>query len=94
MAGASGDLFRSPKVLSCAISRDAKAMARSLRGPLKAKAIETTHTEALELIAKAFGYENWNIPPAENHGRRGRLILRQRPSTACSAAKASMRCVS
>jgi hypothetical protein len=41
--------------------RDAKAMARSLRDALKAKAIETTHTEALELIAKAFGYENWNI---------------------------------
>jgi cobalamin biosynthesis protein CbiG len=28
--------------------RDAKAMARSLRDALKAKAIETTHTEALE----------------------------------------------
>ena len=41
--------------------RDAKAMARALRDALKAKAIETTHTEALELIAKAFGYENWNI---------------------------------
>jgi hypothetical protein len=41
--------------------RDAKAMARALRDALKAKAIETTHSEALELIAKAFGYENWNI---------------------------------
>jgi ClpX C4-type zinc finger/Glyoxalase superfamily protein len=45
--------------------RDAKAMARSLRDALKAKAIETTHTEALELIAKAFGYENWNILSAK-----------------------------
>ena len=45
--------------------RDAKAMARSLRHALKAKAIETTHTEALELIAKAFGYENWNILSAK-----------------------------
>jgi hypothetical protein len=41
--------------------RDAKYMARALRDALKAKAIETTHAEALELIAKAFGYENWNI---------------------------------
>jgi hypothetical protein len=32
--------------------RDAKAMARALRDALKAKAIEITHTEALELIAK------------------------------------------
>jgi two-component sensor histidine kinase len=45
--------------------RDAKAMARALRDALKTKAIETTHTEALELIAKAFGYENWNILSAK-----------------------------
>jgi ClpX C4-type zinc finger/Glyoxalase superfamily protein len=41
--------------------RDAKAMAHSLREALKAKAIQTTHSESLELIAKAFGYDNWNI---------------------------------
>jgi two-component sensor histidine kinase len=45
--------------------RDAKVMARALRDALKTKAIETTHTEALELIAKAFGYENWNILSAK-----------------------------
>ncbi|MHC1946495.1 hypothetical protein IF803_19105 [Bradyrhizobium sp. UFLA06-06] len=41
--------------------RDAKAMARSLRNALNAKAIQTTHSESLELIAKAFGCETWNI---------------------------------
>ncbi len=45
--------------------RDAKAMAQSLRDALKAKAIPTTHSEALELIAKAFGYDNWNILSAK-----------------------------
>jgi hypothetical protein len=45
--------------------RDAKAMARALRDALKARAVETTHTEALELIAKAFGYDNWNILSAK-----------------------------
>ena len=45
--------------------RDAKAMARALRDALKAKAVETTHSECLELIAKAFGYENWNILAAK-----------------------------
>jgi len=45
--------------------RDAKAMARALRDALKVKAIEITHTEALELIAKAFGQENWNILSAK-----------------------------
>src|SRR5215510_8992821 len=45
--------------------RDAKAMALSLRDALKAKAVETTHSESLELIAKAFGYENWNVLSAK-----------------------------
>ena len=45
--------------------RDAKAMARALRDALKAKAVETTHAETLELIAKAFGYENWNVLSAK-----------------------------
>ena len=41
--------------------RDAKAMAHALRDALQAKAVETTHSECLELIAKAFGLDNWNI---------------------------------
>jgi hypothetical protein len=45
--------------------RDAKVMARALRDALNAEAIEITHSEALELIAKAFGYENWNILSAK-----------------------------
>lgn len=45
--------------------RDAKAMAHSLRDALKANAIQATHSESLELIAKAFGYDNWNILSAK-----------------------------
>jgi hypothetical protein len=45
--------------------RDAKVMAHALREALKAKAVETTHSESLELIAKAFGYENWNVLSAK-----------------------------
>jgi hypothetical protein len=45
--------------------RDAKAMARSLRDALSAKALSTTYSESLELIAKAFGYDNWNILAAK-----------------------------
>jgi hypothetical protein len=45
--------------------RDAKAMARALRHALKAKAIKITHSESLELIAKAFGYGTWNILSAK-----------------------------
>jgi hypothetical protein len=45
--------------------RDAKVMAHSLRDALKAKAIAISHSESLELIARAFGYENWNILSAK-----------------------------
>ena len=45
--------------------RDAKVMAHSLRDALKAKAVVITHSESLELIARAFGYDNWNILSAK-----------------------------
>jgi ClpX C4-type zinc finger/Glyoxalase superfamily protein len=45
--------------------RDAKAMAHALREALKAKSIETTHGESLELIAKAFGCTDWNVLSAK-----------------------------
>jgi len=40
--------------------RDAKAMARTLRAALAAKALKITVGESLELIAKAFGVADWN----------------------------------
>src|ERR1700733_7782979 len=52
--------------------RDAKAMAHTLRDALKAKAIETTHSECLELIAKVFGYDNWNILSAKVEAAQSR----------------------
>jgi hypothetical protein len=45
--------------------RDAKTMAHALRDALRVKAVETTHSESLELIAKAFGYANWNVLSAK-----------------------------
>lgn len=45
--------------------RDAKAMAHALRDALKSRTFETTHSDSLELIAKAFGYDNWNILSAK-----------------------------
>ena len=50
--------------------RDAKTMAHALRDALLLKAVETTHSECLELIAKAFGYENWNILSAKIEAAR------------------------
>ena len=50
--------------------RNAKAMAHTLRDALKVKAVDTTHSECLELIAKAFGYESWNILAAKIEAAR------------------------
>jgi len=52
--------------------RDAKTMAHALRDALQGKAIETTHSECLELIAKAFGCGNWNILSAKIEAARPR----------------------
>jgi hypothetical protein len=45
--------------------RDAKAMATSLRQALADKSVTLTHSESLELIAKAFGLDNWNVLAAK-----------------------------
>ena len=52
--------------------RDAKTMAHALRDALQLKAVETTHSECLELIAKTFGYENWNILSAKIEAAQSR----------------------
>jgi len=45
--------------------RDSKAMAHSLRQALSDKSVTLTHSESLELVAKAFGFDNWNILAAK-----------------------------
>lgn len=40
---------------------DAKAMARSLKDALTDKAIEISHSTALEIVARQFGVANWNV---------------------------------
>src|SRR5579872_2520343 len=48
--------------------RDAKAMAQALRHNLKNKNITLSVAESLELIAKQFGFDNWNILAAKVTG--------------------------
>ncbi len=45
--------------------RDAKLMAKSLREALVERNVEVTHSQALELVAIQFGYDNWNILAAK-----------------------------
>jgi uncharacterized glyoxalase superfamily protein PhnB len=45
--------------------RDAKTMAQALRDGLRADGVELTHSRCLELVARQFGYDNWNILAAK-----------------------------
>ena len=45
--------------------RDSKTMAQSLRRALSDQSVMISHSESLELIAKSFGLDNWNILAAK-----------------------------
>jgi hypothetical protein len=50
--------------------RDSKAMAQSLRQALSDRSVTVTHSESLELIAKTFALDNWNILAAKIEAAR------------------------
>jgi hypothetical protein len=41
--------------------RDAKLMAKALRQALASRDISLTHSETLEIVARQFGFDHWNI---------------------------------
>jgi hypothetical protein len=50
--------------------RDAKTMAKGLRRSLAGQGTRLTHSQCLELIAQAFGFDNWNILAAKIEAAR------------------------
>ncbi|KPF63177.1 glyoxalase [Bosea sp. AAP35] len=44
--------------------RDAKLMARTLREALASRQVDLTHSESLELVARQFGFADWNTASA------------------------------
>ncbi len=59
--------------------RDAKTMAKGLRRSLADLGTELTHSQSLELIAQAFGYDNWNILAAKIEAARPAPAPEKRP---------------
>lgn len=45
--------------------RDAKIMAKALRQALASRDISLTHSETLEIVARQFGFDQWNILAAK-----------------------------
>jgi catechol 2,3-dioxygenase-like lactoylglutathione lyase family enzyme len=44
--------------------RDAKLMARTLREAMASRQVELSHSETLEIVARQFGYADWNLASA------------------------------
>ncbi len=51
---------------------DAKAMAKAMREALAARNVDLTHSEALEIVARQFGFDNWNILSSRLSGGQAR----------------------
>jgi hypothetical protein len=45
--------------------KDAKAMAKSLRDSMAARSILLSHSECIEIVAKQFGFADWNTLSAK-----------------------------
>lgn len=60
--------------------RDAKTMAKGLRRSLAAMGTDLTHSQSLELIAQAFGFDNWNILAAKLEADRPAAADEKPPS--------------
>ncbi len=72
--------------------RDAKAMAHALRDALKARSIDASHGESLELIAKAFGCANWNVLAARIEAARPRDARAPSPAAGEPEAQTTLYC--
>jgi len=54
---------------------DAKAMAQSLRTALQSKGVDLSHGECLNLVAKEFGLDDWNVLAAKIAGDQAPVQL-------------------
>jgi hypothetical protein len=61
--------------------RDAKTMAKGLRRSLADLGTAVTHSQSLELIAQAFGYDDWNILAAKIEAARPAPAAERRPAS-------------
>jgi predicted enzyme related to lactoylglutathione lyase len=59
--------------------QDAKAMARALRESLAARNVSLSHSECLEIVARQFGFAEWNLLSAKLDVEAGRLVRPQTP---------------
>jgi hypothetical protein len=59
--------------------QDAKTMAKSLRASLAARDVSLSNSECLEIVARQFGFVDWNTLAAKLDAEAGRLIRSEAP---------------
>jgi hypothetical protein len=62
--------------------KDAKAMAKSLRESLAARDVSLSHSECLEIVARQFGWSDWNGLSSALDVHEGRITSPQTPGIA------------
>lgn len=67
--------------------KDTKAMAKSLRDSLAAKGVLLSHSECLEIVARQFGFADWNTLSAKSQVESGRLA---RPEDSASTLQPAL----
>jgi glyoxalase superfamily protein/ClpX C4-type zinc finger protein len=66
--------------------KDAKAMAKSLRDSLAARSVLLSHSECLEIVAKQFGFTDWNTLSAKVNVESGTALQAATPERACQVS--------
>lgn len=66
--------------------KDAKAMAKSLRGSLAVRSVVLSHSACLEIVAKQFGFADWNTFSAKLDVESGQLARPEDSESALQAA--------
>jgi hypothetical protein len=70
--------------------QDAKGMAKSLQAALADRSVSLSHSECLEMVARQFGFANWNILsanlPADDDGRHAQSQVPERASPTTTPA--------
>lgn len=72
--------------------KDAKAMAKFIRDSLAARSILLSHSECLEIVAKQFGFSDWNTLAAKVNVESGRLAHPEASQSALQPAVPERAC--
>jgi Glyoxalase superfamily protein/ClpX C4-type zinc finger len=72
--------------------KDAKAMAKQLRHSLAARKVSLSHSECLEIVAKQFGFDDWNTLSAKVRVQSGQAAMPDAASRTSRSESVQLSC--